>query len=104
MIDDDVMNASCVLPSFVVPCMTEYLKVARPAFSKSFDTPKYHALSYAVLSNSASVLCVLKIDVVVPVAVSVSTLVSLLPPNVTPACVPIFPVVPVDVFGPRPIA
>ena len=52
----------------------------------------------------AAVLCVAKIDVVVPVDVIVSTLVSLFPPNVTPECVLIFPDVAADVLSPRPIA
>ena len=80
------------------------MKVARPEFVISFETPKNHALSYADAVNSASVLCVERIEVVVPVAVTVSTLVSLFPPNVTPECVLIFPDVAADVLSPRPIA
>ena len=80
------------------------MKVAKPEFVTSFETPKNHALSYADAVNSASVLCVERIEVVVPVAVIVSTLVSLFPPNVTPACVPIFPDVAVVVLSPNPRA
>ena len=93
-----VTKASLLLCCKDIFCVSKLLLIV------SFVKRKYQALSYVSKLKSATVLSACCKFVVVPEECTLSIFVSLFPPDVIPACVPMFPDVAVVVFGPSPTA